>query len=103
MGRHTSAQPERKHTPFHRLWRRLPHDVRARVWQWRRRWRSFWDRRHTPRGDWDAQLPRDPANWSEAWDHIGSYAVAAELRRRRAERGDLLPQRPRIEPFQEDS
>jgi hypothetical protein len=110
MGRHSSTtgkplQP--KQTPFHKAWRLLPRDFRARVWRRRQQWRAWWDRFYSrPRlrdwdkvREWEDSLPRDPGLWSDAWDHIGSYAVAAELRRRHAERGDLLPQRPRIEPL----
>lgn len=110
MGRHGSTAAQPKQTPLHKTWRLLPRDFRARVWMWRKRWRAFWDRLYSPptkgwdKGqEWEESLPKDPANWSDSWDHIGSYAVAAELRRRRAERGDLLPPRPRIEPLQEES
>lgn len=110
MGRHSSAPVKRKQTPIHKLWRRLPESFRARIWERRQRWRRFWDRRYAPRvrgwedgRAWEESLPKDPGNWSDSWDHVGSYAVAAELRRRHRERGDLLPSRPRIEPLQEES
>ncbi|MFI7642435.1 hypothetical protein [Nonomuraea sp. NPDC049400] len=95
MGRHSStpAKPEPKQTPIHRAWRRLPQDFRKRVWEWRKQWRTYWDRRHTPPGDWDAQLPKDPANWTDDLNW-GSFTVAAALWKHRRERGDLLPRRP---------
>lgn len=97
MGRHNTTKRRRCRDQARRIWHLLPETWRGRVWVWRQRWRGWWDRLHTPDGEWDDSLPKDPAHWSDAWDHIGSYAVAAELRRRRAERGDLLPQRPRTE------
>ncbi|MFB4265383.1 hypothetical protein [Nonomuraea sp. GTA35] len=124
MGRHSSTtahKPARAkrpagqtlYTAVLRLWRLLPDEFRRRMWHRRRRWRSWWDHRYARRvarklrdwtaaRDWDASLPKDAGQWADAWDHIGSYAVAAELRRLRTERGDLLPARPRIEPLQED-
>jgi hypothetical protein len=120
MGRHSSSEVREKPVRNLRqllrdaarwLWQLLPTGFRRRMWHRRQRWRSWWDRWHSrPRlrdwkkgQEWEASLPRDPGLWSDAWDHIGSYAVAAELRRRHAERGDLLPSRPRIEPLQEES
>lgn len=126
MGRHSSTpvrekparekQPagQRLHGLARRVWQLLPTEFRRRMWHRRQAWRAWWDRRYARRTarrirdwddarEWENSLPKDPANWSDAWDHIGSYAVAAELRRRHAERGDLLPQRPRIEPLQEES
>ena len=90
MGRHGSAaQP--KQTPLHKAWRLLPRNVRARVWMGRKRWRAFWDRRHTPKGEWDAQLPKDAANWTDELNW-GSVGVAATLRTTFRRRGDLLPE-----------
>ena len=84
MGRHS--------TPIRIVWSRLPEKWRAHIRVWRRAWRAWSDRRHTPKGEWDAHLPRDPSMWSDAWDH-GSYNVAATLRKNRRQRGDLLPER----------
>lgn len=91
MGRHSTAPVKRKQTPVHRLWRRLPEPWRARVWERRQRWRSFWDRRHIPDGEWDALLPNDASSWTDDLNW-GSFTVAAALRKHRRERGDLLPE-----------
>ena len=95
MGRHGTPQPEPV-SPVRRLWRRLPERWRARVWERRQRWRSWQDRRHTPAGEWDAALPKDPSGWNDHLDW-GSHGVAAALRTYRRNRGDLLPEhrRPR--------
>lgn len=90
MGRHNSTPVQRRTTPVHRAWRRLPEPWRARVWEWRQRWRSFWDRRHIPDGEWDAQLPKDAANWTDELNW-GSVGVAVTLRTTFRRRGDLLP------------
>jgi hypothetical protein len=90
MGRHSSSAAAPKPGLIRRTWRRLPEPWRARVWQWRQRWRSFWDRRHTPAGEWDAHLPKDASNWTDDW-WWGSFGVAATLRTYRRRRGDLLP------------
>lgn len=116
MGRHRPVREKRTLRQgltemARKVWQAvLSEDFRRRMWHRRRRWRAWWDRRYAPRTrgwkdgqQWEDSLPKDPGNWSDAWDHIGSYAVAAELRRRHAERGDLLPARPRIEPLQEEA
>lgn len=89
MGRHSTAPPEQPGI-IRRTWRRLPEPFRARVWGWRQRWRTFWDARHTPDGEWDAHLPKDASNWADDW-LWGSVGVAAALRTRRQQRGELLP------------
>lgn len=91
MGRHSTAQAERKTTPLHRLWWRLPRDFRARVWERRQQWRAFWDRFYKPKGDWDKDLPDHPLVWVESMK-LGAYAVGAAIRKTRRERGDLLPE-----------
>jgi hypothetical protein len=90
MGRHSGRAAAPKPGVVRRAWRRLPEPWRARVWQWRQRWRGFWDRRHTPAGEWDARLPKDASNWTDDW-WWGSFGVAAALRTSRRARGDLLP------------
>ena len=90
MGRHGSTAAQPKQTPVHKAWRLLPKGLRARVWMWRKRWRAFWDRRHTPKGEWDAQLPKDAANWTDELNW-GSVGVAVTLRTTFRRRGDLLP------------
>jgi hypothetical protein len=52
------------------------------------------DRRHIPAGEWDAQLPKDAANWTDELNW-GSVGVAVALRRHRRQRGDLLPDHSR--------
>lgn len=74
-----------------RLWHLLPEEWRGWVWVRRQRWRAWQDRRHTPKGAWDADLPRDPSCWLDGYD-IGSYGVAAHLRSHLRRRGDLLPE-----------
>lgn len=92
MGRHSTTRPKprRARDAVRRVWHLLPTEWRGRVWVWRQRWRAWRDHRHTPRGEWDAHLPKDPSMWADDWQW-GSFTVAANLRTHRRRRGDLLP------------